>query len=236
MKKKESNRKYIVKNTKICTSLDQVFDRLCEIKGSDTYHVLQWFAYTFIRASSPLHELSPEIQKLMTLMECEYSWQHAFNLCNPDGLKVSQVVLILEQQKKKGFGAVMVDKPFMDSARQTECVDDIVERMLEVCMPGVWRRLRLLAAEMQCTHLSDLLITMIERQRDINLEDADRAEMTGPGNYTDFGRVYEYGRKTKSVHHKTIKENEAKPQKIQFKPEDTPEEFEPDFRPFGEEW
>lgn len=223
----KKNDKYTVKNTKISASMSEVFDKICEVTGVDTYHLLQWFSYTIIRACAPMHELSPEIQKLMAMMESSSSWQNAFNLCNPDGLDISQLVLILEQKGKKGFGAVMIDKPFMGTASQTECVDDIVERVIEVCMPGVYRRLRRLAIDMDCEHLSDLLITMTDAQTILNLEAEDKAEMKGPGNYTEFGKVYEYGQKKKSVHRKTIDEKDT----IKFKKSD-----EPDFRPFGQEW
>ena len=36
------------------------------------------FFYTLMRASAPMHELSPEIQKIMTFMETDASWAEAF--------------------------------------------------------------------------------------------------------------------------------------------------------------
>ena len=65
-----------------------------------------------------MHELDPRIQKLLTLLECDSGWQKAFNIANPDNLKIAQLILILEQDDHKGFGAVMIDKPFMDDPRR----------------------------------------------------------------------------------------------------------------------
>jgi hypothetical protein len=137
----------------------------------------------------------------MTMLDRDAGWQNAFNLCNPDRLKVAQVILILEQDNHKGFGAVMVDKPFFNEARQTECVDDIVERVLEVCMPGVARRLRSLAKKMKCRSVSALLITMAEEQAALLLAEEDYNEMRGTADYHDYGRRVEYGKRTKRTRH-----------------------------------
>ena len=99
--------------TKIDPAMAEVLDACCNAMGVDVYHLLQWFAYTIVKASAPMHNLDPRIQKLMTMLDRDAGWQNAFNLCNPDKLKVSQVILILEQEGHKGFGAVMVDKPWM---------------------------------------------------------------------------------------------------------------------------
>lgn len=230
-----NNEKYNVLSTKISPAMAEVFNQICDALKVDTYHIMQQFAYTFIRACSPQHQLSPEIQKVLTMLESDAAWQHAFNICNPDGLEVSQVILILEQKGKKGFGAVMVDKPFMSHATQTECVDDIVERVIEVCMKGIYRRLRRLAVDMDCQHLSDLLITMTDAQDIHNLAEADAQEMQGPNNFTDYGKEYAYGKKTKSKHRRTPDSLAQQQQRIKFKPEDTPD-IEDKFKPFGGEW
>ena len=149
--------------TKIDPAMAEVLNACCDAMGVDVYHLLQWFAYVVVKASSDLHALDPRIQKLMTMLDHDAGWQNAFNLCNPDRLKVAQAVLILEQQGHKGFGAVMIDKPWMGAMmRQTECVDDILERVCEVTMSGIYRRLRVMGADMECNNLSDILLTMLD--------------------------------------------------------------------------
>ena len=128
MSKQKDKEKYEVLSVKIKPDQAVLLDAICNVLGVNTYQIFQMFFYTLCKASAPMHELSPEIRKLMTLLETDASWAEAFNLANPDNLKVSQVILILEQEGHKGFGAVMIDKPFMSEARMTECVDDIFER------------------------------------------------------------------------------------------------------------
>jgi hypothetical protein len=172
--------------------------------GVDVYHLLQWFAYTIVKASAPMHNLDPRIQKLMTMLDRDAGWQNAFNLCNPDKLKVSQVVLILEQQGHKGFGAVMIDKPWMGALmRQTECVDDILERVCEVTMSGIYRRVRQMGADMECNNLSDVLLTMLDAQDILNAEERDTSEGPQMGDIAPNGRAVAYGKRTKRKKHFT---------------------------------
>ena len=190
--------------TKIDPAMAEVLNACCDAMGVDVYHLLQWFAYVVVKASSDLHALDPRIQKLMTMLDHDAGWQNAFNLCNPDKLKVAQVVLILEQQGHKGFGAVMIDKPWMGAMmRQTECVDDILERVCEVTMSGIYRRLRVMGADMECNNLSDILLTMLDVQDLLNAEERDTSEGPQMGDIAPNGRAVAYGKRTKRKKHFT---------------------------------
>jgi hypothetical protein len=201
---KNKNERFEQLGTKIDPSMAEVLNACCDAMGVDVYHLLQWFAYTIVKASAPMHSLDPRIQKLMAMMESDAGWQNAFNLCNPDKLKVAQVVLILEQQGHKGFGAVMIDKPWMGAMmRQTECVDDILERVCEVTMSGIYRRLRVMGADMECNNLSDILLTMLEVQDLLNAEERDTSEGPQMGDIAPNGRAVAYGKRTKRKKHFT---------------------------------
>lgn len=188
--------------SKIDPAMAEVLDACCNALGVDIYHLLQWFCYVIVKASAPMHALDPRIQKLMTMLDRDAGWQNAFNLCNPDHLKVAQVILILEQEGHRGFGAVMVDKPWMgEMTNQTECVDDILERVAEVTMSGIYRRLRLMGAELDCNNLSDILLTMLDAQDIVNLDARDRAEGPQMGDIAPNGKAVAYGKRTKRKKH-----------------------------------
>ena len=203
--------------TKIDPAMAEVLNVCCDAMGVDVYHLLQWFAYTIVKASAPMHNLDPRIQKLMTMLDRDAGWQNAFNLCNPDKLKVAQVILILEQQGHKGFGAVMIDKPWMGMVpemvsdldphradpQMTENVDDILERVAEVTMSGIYRRLRMMGADMECNNLSDILLTMLDAQDLLNAEERDINEGPQMGDITPNGRALAYGKRTKRKKHFT---------------------------------
>ena len=212
---KEETKRFEGLGTKIDPAMYEVLNACCDALGVDVYHLLQWFAYTIIRASAPMHELDPRIQKLLAMMESDVGWQQAFNIANPNGLKVAQAILILEQEGRKGFGAVMIDRPFFGDARQTECVDEILERVTEVTMHGIYRRLREMGCMMKCQNLSDVLLTMIDEQTIIELDKGFRAELPGMGDYNYRGKQVAYGKKTKAKQHRTP-DSVAQDQRIKF--------------------
>ena len=210
---------YELLQTKISPQQAELLDAICNVLGVNTYQIFQMFFYVLCKASAPMHELSPIIRKIMTMMETDAGWAEAFNMANPDKMDVAQVVLILQQPGKKGFGAVMVDKPFMSEARMTECVDDILERVAEVTMHGIYRRLRLLGARMECENLSDVLLTMIDAQSVIELEEENKVEMNGSPMFDDRGRPIKYGARTKA-HGRRTPDSVAMDQRIKFDTDD----------------
>lgn len=267
------NRKYEGVSVKLSPDQYVLLNAICDALGVNTYQIFQMFFYTLCKAAAPMHELSPEIRKIMTLMETDVGWANAFNMANPNHLHVAQAILILEQEGKKGFGAVMIDKPFMGEApekvddidphrndpQMTENVDYILERVTEVTMHGIYRRLRLVGGMMGCDHLSDILLDMIERQgKDLREED-DRIQMQGEAQFSESGRKIEYGKRTKAKHHRTPDGEAMRQQRIQFTDEDREAaeaevnrdlneelshghaldddmEAEMGFKPFGQEW
>ena len=240
--------KHLNMSTKISPAAAKVWDAICKSIDTDTYHILQNFIYTMIRAAADPHALNPDIQKILTMLETDAGWQKAFNLCAPNAkTKVSQVVLILEQEGRKGFGAVMVNRPFMDDATMTECSDDILERVCEVTMHGIYRRIRLLGARMGCNNLSDVLLTMIDAQTVMQLNGELQDELPQAGDRADNGKAYAYGKKTKSKHRRTVDSLANSQQRIQFTDEDREQaeaearrgnhdDKPADFQPFGVEW
>ena len=191
--------------SKIDPAMAEVLNACCDALGVDVYHLIQWFCYVVVRAAAPMHNLDPRIQKLMTLLDIDAGWQNAFNLCNPDNLRVAQVILILEQTNHKGFGAVMVNRPTMpnETPYMTECVDDILERVLEVTMRGIYRRLRQACSRLSTEYFSDVLLTMLDAQELMDATEGDRQEGPQMGTIADNGKPFEFGKRTKRKKHFT---------------------------------
>ena len=203
MSEQKTSDKYEVLSVKIRPDQAVLLNTICDTLGVNTYQIFQMFFYTLMRASSPMHELSPEIQKIMTYMETDASWADAFNMANPNDLRVARAILILEQENKKGFGAVMIDKPFCGEARQTECVDDILECVTEATMVGIYNRLRRMGARLDCENLSDVLLTMLDAQDFIEMTESESKEGPQMGDIAPNGKVIAYGKRTKRKKHFT---------------------------------
>ena len=199
-----NNQGFEPKGTKISPAMAVVWDAVCEALGTNTYDLIQNFIYSMIRAASEQHEKSPEIQKLLDALDLDPGWQNAINLCAPNGkLKIAQMVLIVEQEDKSGFGMVMLNKPYMGDVTQTENVNLIIERVIEVGMKKLYKKLRGIKADMQCQWLSDVLTTMIDAQALLNIERSDVSELPGYGDRHDYGKQVEWGNKHKRVPHRT---------------------------------
>ena len=77
------NKKFVAMGTKISPAAAEVWDAICEARKTDTYHMLQNFIHTMIRAAADFHALNPDIQKILTMLDTDAGWQKAFNLCAP---------------------------------------------------------------------------------------------------------------------------------------------------------
>jgi hypothetical protein len=143
------------------------------------------------------------------MLEVDAGWNNAFNFANPTAqMDIAQMILILQQhdgkRPREGFGMVMLDKPFMGyDARQTLCVDDILERVAEVSMKGLYKELRQVGIALETESLRETLTTLCDAALIEHMNEMDAAEGPQVGNFTDFGKVIEYGKRTKRKKHFT---------------------------------
>lgn len=212
--------KFEVMSTKISPFMSIVWNAVCEALETDTYHLLQQFIYAMIRGASEQHNKSPEIERLMQALDLDAGWQNAINLCAPNGkLAIAQMILIVEQEDKRGFGAVMLDKPFMGECRQTENVDQIFERLTEVIFKRTYMKLREAGRVMKVNSQRELLETMADATIIQELNEGFASELPGMGESTENGRTYGYGKKTKAKQRRTP-DSLARDQRIKFSDDD----------------
>ena len=249
----EEKEKFVPMGTKISADMAVVWDAVCNALETDTYNLLQQFIQSTIKAASTPHEKSQEVERLLNMLDIDVGWQNAINLCAPNGkLSIAQMILIVEQDDKEGFEAIMLDKPFMGECQQTENADKIFERLVEVIFKRTYRRLRMLGAKLHVESQRALLEKMIDTETDANLSAEEWEEMHGLNDFAENNRRVEYGKRTKRVKHRTPDEF-IEQGVITFAPEDTPtgvdgipdkseearqwlEENSNGERPFGAEW
>ena len=71
MKPKPNDEKFVPMATKISPAAAEVWDAICQARQTDTYHMLQNFIYTMIRAAADPHALNPDIQKILTMLDTD---------------------------------------------------------------------------------------------------------------------------------------------------------------------
>ena len=205
---------YVLLQTKVKRREAERLERIAKGRGTNIYGLLQLMCQFIVRTASGEYNLSDDINRLLTLFHLEPGWKDAYNSCDPTAdTEIAQEVLILQQPGRRGFGAVMVNKPFMGQWTETECVDDIIDRVIDVCAPGIWKRVHCLMKQMECESIIDLLVTITDSRIIYELEEANRREIQQADNIASNGRAMEYGARTRRKKHF---DPDTMPQQIRF--------------------
>ena len=135
---------------------------------------------------------------LIDSLKLDVAFSKAFNFASPTATaEIAQMILILQQPGRKGFGLMMIDRPFMSDAVVTHCVDTILERVTEVGMADLYKELRQIGVKLDSQSVRETLVLMCDSQQISILNGEDADEMPGMGNFHDFGKQVEYGKRYK---------------------------------------
>ena len=104
-------------STKVPPNVAKLFDVLAQQRGMQPYELLQLLINGFIAAAKHDGPLTPELRLLIDSLKLDVAFTKAFNFASPTARsEIAQMVLILQQPGRKGFGMVMIDRPFMGEA------------------------------------------------------------------------------------------------------------------------
>lgn len=229
MRRRDHSDDYKVINTKVDVETYKNLHSLAKSKGMTVYNLFQMFADTLCRYMDDRYQLTPEMERAMALFEFLVDWDKHINLADP-GIKkeVSEATYFMTARGKKGCRAVHVFQPFMGKAEQTNNIQTIFERMVELLLPERYKRLRMLAGDMECSSILELLDHLIDCADIMVLNN----ELKEP--FEDNSRSI-WGRKPneqpmKTHHHKTVNDDKS----IDISAEDM--ERDMGIRPLGGEW
>lgn len=195
---------WVLLGTKVPPHIGQLFDLLAKQRGMASYELLQLLVNGFISAAKHDGPLTPELRLLIDSLKLDVAFNKAFNFASPTAQnEIAQVVLILQQPGRKGFGLMMIDRPFMGEATVTYCIDQIVERVSEVGMGDIYKDLRQVGVELETKSVRETLVLMCDAQKMANLKAMDEQEMPGLDNFHDFGKRIEFGNKMVRKPHRT---------------------------------
>jgi hypothetical protein len=195
--------------TKVPAHIKQLLDILAKQRGMSTYELLQLLIDGFITAAKASGPLSPQMKTLLEMLQTDTSWKGAFSFTGLSGTTdVEQVILIMRQRDqagraKPGFGIAMIDHPFCGGTTMTICVDEILERVVEVSMKGLYRQLRQIGVSLESESMRETLTMLCDAKTIEDLNEQDRLELPGYGEYHDFGKRIEYEKKYKRKPHRT---------------------------------
>lgn len=231
---KQDNEKYVMLGTKVRRDFAENFNLICKRKGIKVYNAIQMIVEAFVRYTDDRHNLSVEMERLMSVFEHMDGWKDAFNLADPTPDRdIQEALYFVTGTGRKGAKGVLVHRPFFGNWTETVNIQYIIERVLEVMSPERYRRLRALAVEMDCNSILDLLDEMIDRHTSELINDQFRQGFTD--NNRHYGKAVEYGQRTKRKHHKSVDDMQTR---LSFSDPPTQEEMEDEagFKPLGGEW
>lgn len=211
---KQKDDGFVTVATKVPPHVAEFLNIFAAAKGTDIYGLLQLFIQTIIRAAKCETELPPSTKLLMHMLEIDKDWNRAFNFSSPSAMMdVAQVILVLQQydgkganrRPRKGYGLVMINKPALPGTKpkQTYCVDDIFERVTEIAMQGLYKELRLVGIKSKTKSVRETLMQLCDAYKLTLMDEETQEELPDLGNYHDFGRVIEWGNRTKQRKHRT---------------------------------
>lgn len=216
-------------SVKIPTWMADQLNAIAKTRGDDinANHLLALCIQFIVESAKHNGPVAPEFQMLLNMLKMDGSWNQAFNFGKVDAqMDIAQVVLVLQQhdgnKPRKGFGLMMIDKPFMGHATYTTCVDDILERIAEVSMRGLYKMLRQIGVRLESQSLRETLTMMCDAHDIEWLNEQNAAELPGIGEHNDVGRTVVYGNKAKRVHHFTP-DTMPQQQTIHFDESDVPD-------------
>ena len=213
-------------STKVPVWVAELLNLICASRGTDIYGLLKLVLEFIIETAKVSGPVPPAMQTILHMLKMDVDWNRAFAFSDPSAtMDVAQVILVLQQHDKdgarQGFGLAMIDKPFLpgETPTMTLCVDDILERVAEVSMKGLYRDLRQVGVALETESLRETLTMMCDAQLIKHLDEMDAAELPALGNFHDFGKAIEYGQKHKRKQHRTP-DSYAQDQRIKFDDDD----------------
>ena len=197
-------------STKVPLWMADLLNIICAARGTDIYGLMQLVLEFIVETAKVSGPVPPQMQALINMLKMDADWNKAFSFANPTAtMDVAQIILVLQQhdgkEPRQGFGLAMIDKPFLpgETPVMTLCVDDILERIVEVSMKGLYKELRQIGANMESESIRETLTMLCDSALIDHLNAINDAEMPKMGDFSDFGKTIEYGNRTKRKPHRT---------------------------------
>lgn len=150
--------------TKVSPEARERMKSICQRMGFSEYDMLQMFCDVAIRMMDDQHNLSYHMEQMITLMDGMKDWRSSVRLTDSmEKMDISEAFYVITAQGRKGTRMVNVQGKAQDMFRTEDYnMQTIVERFIEVAVPTVYRRLRLLGVELGTNTLYETLIRVVD--------------------------------------------------------------------------
>ena len=203
--------------TKVSAESKRQLEQILKRMGMNYYEWFQLMAEVTIRIADDRHNLSEQMAKMIQMFSLVPGWKNPATFCDPNApCEVRAAVYMVQQQGKKGLKPVMTERGWLDGIwNQTENVQDIVEYVIEQCMPTSYKWLRQHMTALECNRVFECLMLMADAATTTKLDD-EIAQMFGDDQRSEFGKEIIYGARTKGYKHRTPDSLANSQQQLQF--------------------
>lgn len=176
---------YVVVATKLSPEANARLEMIARARRMKKYELIQMMCDVIIRYCDKSHNLSREIELVMSVFEHMIGWEGAFNLAEPHSSpEIVEATYYLTSPDKKGVRAVHVERPFFGEWTQNYNIQEILEKTINMLVPERYQRLRQVAIDMGATSLLQVIDELIDNHTQAadmdairqEFEDADRSD------------------------------------------------------------
>lgn len=191
-------------STKVDADVKKQLNRILKRMGLNEYQWLQLMIEVTIRMMDDQHNMSEAMSKMIQMFQMVPGFKDAASLVDANAeASIDGAVYFLNVKGKKGHKPVMVQKTWFDGLwNETHNVRTIVERVIEVCAPDSYMRLRDHMAELECNSIFECLMTMIDAYTIVKLDEEIPA-MFDDNQRAENMKAIEYGGRTRKKQHRT---------------------------------
>lgn len=186
----KENKNYKTIATKVTLESFKQFRLVCRRANLSTYEMMQMVIDTLIRLMDGYHAMTDSLERLIRHFENLQGWKSSFNLVNPKSKpSVAEATYYLEDDsgEMKGVRAVLVKTPFMGKAVFTYNINEIAERMFCLVFPELYKRLRMVGAEIESHNVVETISLLIQYHR-MSEEDAELGRLFSDDQRANDGR------------------------------------------------
>ncbi len=161
---------FIPIGTKVSPETYARLQSIMQARGLTLYDFLQGCCSVIVSYMDEGKNLSADLNRMMQLFEGMKNWQTAFHHTGIDTAKIGEAFYVLTTDRKKGGQIVHVSAPAGDMFRQeTYNKQVILERFIELLLPDLYRRMRLLGVQLGTNSVLETLLTLVDE----NIQDPD---------------------------------------------------------------
>ena len=220
--------KYKNISTKVKPETKKLLAKICKKMHTNEYEFLQNVCDCVVRYTSDKYNLTPELERIMSIFEHLEGWHNAFNLADHNAeVEICEAFYVLKAKGKNGLRIVHVERPWWDGLKewkQNINVQQLFERFFNILMPERWMKMHKLSVYLGIESSTHTLDYMIDRCTEEELEAQYRREFEDAAR-AENAKTLEYGKKTKSTHHHSPEEY-IEQGVIYFEQDDTPSGFD----------